>query len=111
MLGVAALLGGCMLMHGRGRLVAPSLLLMHGAVLLVAHGGVVRRTPARLDGAFSGELGPLLGCLCPLLGGQRVLFMAVHGATSRREASFPHTPAATRALALAGQYGAQGDRF
>jgi hypothetical protein len=53
---------------------------MHGTVVLVAHGGVVNGTPARLDGAFPSELGAMLGCLGPLLGGERVLLMAVHGA-------------------------------
>ena len=80
MLGVTPLLVGRVLMYGGGCFVALSFPLMHGTVVLVAHGGVVNGTPARLDGAFPGELGAMLGCLGPLLGGERVLLMAVHGA-------------------------------
>ena len=80
LLRVTPLLGGCMLLHGGGRFVALGFPLMHGTVLLVAQGGVANGMPARLDGAFSGELGPVLSGLGPLVGGERVLFMAVHGA-------------------------------
>ena len=97
MLGVTALLGGRMLVYGGRRFVAFSFALMHGTVLLVARGGVANGTPARLNGAFPGELGAVLGRLGPLLGRERVFLMAVHGAISPTPGYPPAYPAAIRA--------------
>ena len=97
MLGVVPLLGGCLLVYGGGRFVALSFALMHGTVLLVAPGGVVSGTPARLDGPFSGELGAALGRLGPPLGRKRVFLMAVHGAVFPTAGYPPAGPGAIRA--------------
>jgi hypothetical protein len=56
-LGVKPLLSGRILVQGGGRVMTLSFTLMHGTMLLVVVGGVLRGMPTRLDGACSGQLG------------------------------------------------------